>query len=112
MGEKGKAIITLSIINIINATIVYADVMMQLSAGLYQYQGYSMVSLVGMLISFVTYIIIWVMVAKDIKARGISWAFMVLPILLSGIGGLAYWLINCRGKQTATAPPATPAKAV
>jgi uncharacterized membrane protein YhaH (DUF805 family) len=47
---------------------------------------------------FVFYIALWFVTARDIKEKGISWANMVLPILLGGIGGIAYYFIH-RGKS-------------
>lgn len=55
-------------------------------------------------LSVIFYIALCILTAKDIKEKGISWANMVLPILLGGIGGIAYYFIH-RGRGPKSQKP-------
>ncbi len=89
MGGKESLILIFSIIEIVSSFAIF------LSPQEYLIQEHMIsLALILMFTALITYIVVWVLVAKDIKEKGISWGFMVLPILLGGIGGIIYWILN------------------
>ena len=44
--------------------------------------------------TLISYMVLWFLTAKDIKEKRISWAHMILPIILGGIGGIIYLIVN------------------
>jgi len=75
-----------------------------------EYSNFFQTFAITTLIILITYFANWFLIAKDIKEKRISWANMALPIFLSGIGGLIYFIIN-HGKSSRSQNVAVPQQA-
>jgi hypothetical protein len=92
--DKRWIIFLFSLIQIISTLIFFYNSTLILPHGSPEAQQFARNMSIVFIIMVLSYVVTWIIIAKDIIEKGKSKALILLPFLLGGLGGIIYILIN------------------